>query len=207
MLEKSSPNIESFKRDDESLEDLLIFESYLKKWDIPYFLTNGTLLGCIRNQKFIEWDIDIDLDTSQHLIRNEYINLIQALKREKFSGVLTYTRNYPKITCRRKGRPISFGGFKENKNYFERSKYRYPKDFFEVPNFSGRKGFLYGYQFLVPLRSEDYLTWIYGNWREEIKSEDEDVYSTGKHYIKPVFIRKIRTIKYGISARIRSRIF
>jgi phosphorylcholine metabolism protein LicD len=181
---------------EQSIEDLSIFAHCLKNLSIPYFLTNGTLLGCIRNQSFIDWDEDIDVDTTQNLLKGRIDCLARKLHQNGFSGKVYATRDFPKITCKRSERRISFGGFKEHKNTFYRSKYFYPKIYFGDPSFSGREESLYGQRFLVPKKSEELLEWLYGDWNVEINSSDEDHYSTKNHYITPSLRRKIRTLKY-----------
>lgn len=49
-----------------------------QKWDIPYFLIGGTLIGAIRHGGFIPWDDDIDVG----LLWEDYARLEQACKQD-----------------------------------------------------------------------------------------------------------------------------
>lgn len=60
------------------LEILKYVDLICKKYNINYWLDFGTLLGGARHKGFIPWDDDIDIC----LIRNEYENLLEILKKE-----------------------------------------------------------------------------------------------------------------------------
>lgn len=49
------------EKEERWLESLLEVDCLLKKKSINYFLDTGTLLGAVRDGKFIPWDGDIDL--------------------------------------------------------------------------------------------------------------------------------------------------
>jgi len=197
----------SASSDNQKLNDLIDFVLCLKKLEIPYFLTNGTLLGCIRDKRFIEWDNDIDIDTVQSELDKKFDKLINELKLLEFTGYYIKTRNYPKIVCRRESIKISFGGFKETKKYLERASYFYPKEFYLSGEGNMRLASLSGHEFQVPLYSEKLLTYIYGNWKTPMESTSEDEYSTKNHYVRPKIYRKIRVIKYRFLSLTKKNIF
>ena len=192
---------------DYSLKDLLDFTECLKELKINYYLTNGTLLGCIREQDFIEWDEDIDLDALQKDLIPKIRNLVDKLKERGFHGYFVYTKNYPKIVCQRGKRKICLGGFREKKYFLERAKYKFPKRFFKSAKSSIRYGTLQGHKFAIPMFSEELLSFIYGDWLKPIKEKDEDMYSTGKHYVKPLLYQKIRTINFRIQSQLHKEYF
>ncbi len=63
----------------QSIYDLLCeFDRVCKKFEIPYFINAGALLGAIRHQDFIPWDDDLDI----LLYRKDYERLLDVFEKE-----------------------------------------------------------------------------------------------------------------------------
>jgi phosphorylcholine metabolism protein LicD len=64
-------------------EDLFLFKKIMDQYNVNFWLINGTLLGCIREQNFIEYDEDIDLMIDADDIEN-FLKTIPELIENKF---------------------------------------------------------------------------------------------------------------------------
>ncbi len=61
-----------------ALENLCEFDRICRKYEIPYILAAGTLLGAVRHKGFIPWDDDIDI----FILNDEWIKFEKAAKKE-----------------------------------------------------------------------------------------------------------------------------
>ncbi|WP_303725369.1 phosphorylcholine transferase LicD [Anaerovibrio lipolyticus] len=74
------------------IELLLEVDRICKKHDIPYFVSDGTMLGCARHKGFIPWDDDIDVS----MMRPDYMKFVQVAAKEVRAPYFlqnTYTDN------------------------------------------------------------------------------------------------------------------
>jgi len=160
--------------------NLILVKRVLDELKLKFWLTNGTLLGAYRENDFIKWDDDVDLD----LFEEDMLPLYKKLK-DKFLKLGFIVRginkkNRCKISLFRHGEKLSLRGLHLDKRYKKneyrlRKNYKYPKKFYNTKStiiFKGEK-------FLVPFPTEEFLIYVYGeNWKKPINSDTESEYST-----------------------------
>ncbi|MBQ3751195.1 MAG: LicD family protein [Bacteroidales bacterium] len=102
-----------------SLEILVEFDRICRKYNIPYWLDCGTLLGAVRHNGFIPWDDDVDV-----AMPYKYIKKLRKVMKEELSPRFAYQdistdKNYYlesviKIRDKKSYFPIEvYKGFKE----------------------------------------------------------------------------------------------
>lgn len=60
------------------LDVLTEIDKICKKHDIPYWLSDGSLLGCVRHGGFIPWDDDLDIQ----MLKKDYIRFCSVVNKE-----------------------------------------------------------------------------------------------------------------------------
>lgn len=77
------------------LDILKCVDKICRKYNIPYWLSSGTLLGAVRHGGFIPWDDDLDIE----MLKEDYEKLIPILKQELPTDYMlqdnTTEKNYP----------------------------------------------------------------------------------------------------------------
>lgn len=65
------------------LEMLVFVDEICMQYNIPYYLSGGTLLGAVRHQGFIPWDDDLDIIFAKKDFKR-LINILKYLKSDKY---------------------------------------------------------------------------------------------------------------------------
>lgn len=164
---------------DIAFENLKIIADILYKTNIHWGPVFGTLLGIVRENNFIEWDEDIDLyilEEDEEVFKNALWNIKAAgfdIVRYERRGLYSIMRNgeYIDFYVLRKLAPeLRFSGGGEF--IFE----RYLKDTTKI-DFKGIK-------IDIPREYDEYLTFLYGDWRTPVQWANFEMSTLQKLIVK-----------------------
>ena len=149
----------------------------LSNMKIAYFLTDGALLGAIREKDFIPWDWDVEIVV---LTESIWDKVALFIEKAKFSGFkyIDIDQEYGnfKINFLKYGNKYSLNGYVLEGSSRVRNSFRYPKVFFESKSQVKFRGKIYP----APSDIEEYLTYQYGDWKTPPKDR----------YIKRIYLSK-----------------
>ena len=153
----------------------------LEELSITYFLVGGVLLGAKRDQDFIEWDWDVEINLFTQDFNNNFELIIMKLLKKDFKiescrktdtdSKINLSKNYPQNVT-----GYTLNGYthdKKNARYF-RNKITFPDHFlkeFEIIEFHGKK-------FNAPKPISEYLTYQYGDWKIRNRTDIKENYMT-----------------------------
>jgi phosphorylcholine metabolism protein LicD len=178
--------------------------------DINYFLTSGVLLGAIRDNDFIKWDWDIELSVfaddfypNIDLISNKLKESnfkIDKIIRNKDNLKIDFIGSYPKNVT---AYTIYAYQYSKIRDVYWRKELTIPSKYL---NKLSKLNFL-GRQFNCPLYINDYLEFVYGDWKKPLRTSNKKVYLT-KNYKKrtlffTIYIEKFLMKIYGYSLMIK----
>ena len=166
---------------------LVDLSKILHEHKIPFMLSDGVLLGAVREGDFIKWDWDVELSIKVEDVFSKSACLLEVLKKEGFvlQNVTLEWHNY-KIGILKFGTKYSLIGFYEKGAHRMRAAWLYPKEFFdrlEEYVFLGNK-------YMVPSPPENYLKYQYGDWKTPVRATvkrdylTSEVYRENRYYIR-----------------------
>ena len=198
--EKNKLNF-SIKNHDSNLKEKILSEFYkiISEFNVKVILSGGTLLGCIRENDFIAWDDDIDLEMYRDEFNSIIHQLIKKLSSNNFEYYANLTHPWEKISIYKEDQKIQIGSlYKKNKYMITRVR-KIPAYLFNNPKEIQFKNM----KFYVPNPPEDYLNYVYVDWRTPIHSDVDVVYLKSSYYRLGYLFK----VKYWVKQFIKKLIF
>lgn len=169
---------------EERRKDLVEIKDALDGLSVRFFLTDGILLGAVRDKGFIKWDWDVELGLYAEQAHKNIKPILTALHKKGFSIVnIEPDPKRLKINVRKRGTKFSLIGFYESGKWRKRENLRYPARFFR----DMQKIEFLGQDYLCLSPPEEYLEYQYGNWKVPRQEVDKDKYLEKRIYA-PGFI-------------------
>ncbi|WP_319559850.1 LicD family protein [Marispirochaeta sp.] len=157
-------NPEFQKKQNEVLSEIV---SVLRDLGIPYILEGGTLLGAVREGRFLPWDDDVGLAVPTEQAYSQREKIRQKLKENDFEiGYCDDSSENFKINVLKLNTRYEILGWYKKGRYRRRERHKMLNSFMEK---TGSIEFL-GKVYSCPAKPECYLRFFYGNWRKPKKS-------------------------------------
>ncbi|MFW5853581.1 MAG: LicD family protein [Patescibacteria group bacterium] len=143
--------------------------------NVSYFVSGGTLLGVIREKDFIKWDWDVGIDTKLEEIYPVKNKFLSILKQSNFriESYCPEKTNF-KINAVKYNTRYEIAGFiKVGENRYRKA-YNYPDSFVSKSS----EIVLRGEKYKTFISPEEYLKWLYGDWKTPVKTLKKENYVT-----------------------------
>ena len=145
--------------------------TYLNEENISYWVTNGTLLGLVRDGKFLDWDDDFDLDMDLICMRQNMTKIINFCLSQGYIIKVKKNGLFMVINVFSKNVKISLGGDLFLRSNIYTYSYKYPVNYIEPIREHHTNSDL---DLKFPSEPEKLCDYIYVNWTYEIISESEN---------------------------------
>jgi len=176
---------------------LLELRNIMNKMEIRYFLSGGTLLGAIRENNFIKWDWDVEINLLTEEVFEKKNEISKFLETENFE-ITKFNKTFDSLKWEAKkyGATYEIVGLYKERNW----RYRLKKGL-KVPSFLFEKykviSFL-GNTYTTFADPEKYLEFCYGDWRTPKRTSNKSDYCSLEHLPKLKFhnrvLNKIKSI-------------
>lgn len=157
-------------------EDLLLVKKVLDKHKTKFFLIYGTALGAYRDGDFLPGDYDVDLGTFDN---THFEEIRKDLEAEGFEIGVCYNvdtkEEIPaKMILSERNTRVDIYHFEKSEDEYVAWKHSFSKHpFLSMPlKFKKLENVKFlGKKFLIPADTEEYLEFLYGDWKSREKKQ------------------------------------
>ena len=149
----------------------------------------GILLGAVREKNFIKWDWDVELGVFTEEIFGKVNQVKEKFEKARFKVELVdLSFEGFKINLFYHQNKYTLWGLHNNKEWTQRVSYRFPKKFFDKLDEISFRGQIYS----TPNDVEEFLTYVYGDWKTPIKSSEKSEYLEKNIFVKRSILQRLK---------------